>query len=106
MQREFEYGPVSQGIFLALVCVTPLLLFINPAYMAPYLLFLLFLGLCLRPLLVWTGLHKLWSSTGADIQQGMDRKFVERRRAEIDVQAKLKRFRQSRYRDPRLPRNW
>ena len=106
MKREFEYGPVSQGIFIALVCLTPLLHFTAPGYLVPYLLFLLFLGLCLRPLLEWTGLHRLWSSTGADLQEGMDHKFVERRRASINVQVKLKRFRHSRYRDPRLPRNW
>ncbi len=106
MKRDFEYGPVARGIFIALVSLTPVLPFVHPGYLAPYLLLLLFLGLGLRPLLQWTGLYTLFGYTRADLQQGMDRKFVERRQTHVDLHARVKRFRHSRYRDPRLPRNW
>jgi hypothetical protein len=106
MKREFAYGPIAQGIFIALLCLTPLLSYVSPGHLGAYLLFLLFLGLGLRPLLVKTGLHKLWRTAKAGTQRGMDHKFVERRRAAIDVQAKLGKFRHSRYREPRMPRHW
>lgn len=106
MEKEFEYGPIAQGVFIALICSTPLMLFIAPKYLPHYVFFLLLLGLGLRPLLIKTGLHRFWSASGAELQGGMDRKFIAKRRADIELQDKLKRYRKSRYRDPRLPKNW
>ena len=106
MKCEFEYGPAAKGAFIALICIAPLVSSIIPDALPHYLLFLLFLGLGLRPLLVSTGLHRFWRPDRADIEGSQARNFVERRRASIDMQARMRRLRYSSYRQPRLPKNW
>jgi len=106
MRPEFEYGPLAKGAFIALASVTPVVLFIDYTYFIPYLAFLLFLGLLLRPLLVKSGLYALWNKLGIGVQSKWDEKYLERRAKEIDKNVEMEKYRRSRVRDPRLPKNW
>ena len=106
MEPEFKYGPVSRGIYIALVSVTALVPLVKPEYFVHYIIFLLFLGFGLRPLLVKTGLYNLWNSTGASVQTKWDKKHLDKRASDVDRKVELEKYRKSRYRDPRLPKKW
>lgn len=106
MEREFEFGPLSRGIYIALISITALIPFIGPEYFFHYLVFLAFLGLGLRIFLVKTGLYNLWNNVGAAIRRMWERKYLDKRAAETDREAELEKYRKSRVRDPRLPKNW
>jgi hypothetical protein len=104
--KKFEYGPLSIGTFLALVSVTVLIGLYYPAWVIRYVLFLLFLAFGLRPLLEMTGLLEECQSVLQSIHEKRNKKYVEQKRAEVDRKIRDEKYRKSRYRDPRLPKNW
>ena len=106
MNREFEFGPLAKGLYIALFCMAVPLLMLFPQYVAAYLASLVVLGLGLRPFLVWSGLYGLWNRTLGGAQRKWDEKYLAERRAEIDRAQELEKYRRSRARDPRLPKNW
>lgn len=106
MDKEFEFGPIARGMYIALISVAALLPLIAPQYFFHYVAFLAFLGFGLRPFLVKTGLFNLWNSTGSIVQSKWDKNYLEKRAKEIDKKAELEKYRKSRVRDPRLPKNW
>jgi hypothetical protein len=59
-KQHFEYGPVAQGIYRAMLYVVILIPFVFPKYFFHYVVFVLFIGLGLRPLLIKTGLYRLF----------------------------------------------
>jgi hypothetical protein len=106
MEPEFKFGPLSKGIYMALISVTALIPLISPEYFLHYVLFLAFLGFGLRPFLIKTGLYSLWNSAGVAIQKNWRRKQIDKRALDLDREVELEKYRKSRYRDPRLPKNW
>lgn len=106
MTREFEYGPLAKGLYIALFCVSPPLVLLYPQYMVGYLVFLVILAFALRPFLVWSGLYGLWNRTRGGAVYKWDEKHLAERRAKIDSAQEVEKYRRSRYRDPRLPKNW
>ena len=106
MEPEFEFGPLSKGIYIALISITALIPFISLEYFFHYVAFLVFLGLGLRPFLVKTGLYNVWNNIGAAIQSRWDRKYLDKRAADIDREVEIEKYKKSRYRDPRLPKKW
>jgi hypothetical protein len=105
-KREFEFGPIATGSFLALVCVLGPIIFAFPQWAFSYILFLLFLGLGLRILLERSGLYRFWSSVEGSLVQKWNRRFLAKRKSEVDRKMRDEKYRKSRYRDPRLPKNW
>lgn len=59
-ERKLEFGPISRGIYLALISVAAVVSIYFPEVFFYYVLALVFLGLGLRPLLERTGLYDLW----------------------------------------------
>lgn len=106
MHQEFEFGPVARGTYIALISLTALIPFIAPQYFLHYIVFLAFLGFGLRPFLVKTGLFNLWNTIGAAAQSKWDRNYLEKRARDIDRKVELEKYRKSRVRDSRLPKNW
>ena len=106
MSKEFEYGPLAKGLYIALFCMAVPLLLLYPQYLLRYLAALVLLGLGLRPLLVRSGLYTLWNRTLGSAQRKWDEKYLAERRAEIEREQELEKIRRSRVRDPRLPKNW
>jgi hypothetical protein len=106
MNQEFEFGPIAQGVYIALLSLTVLIPFVAPEYFLHYVVFLAFIGIALRPFLVKTGLFNLWDSIGDAIQLKWDKKYLDKRASDIDRQIELEKYRKSRVRDPRLPKNW
>ncbi len=105
-KREFEYGPLSRGIFTAMLVIMPLVAMLRPGDFVNYGLFLLVLAFGLRPFLVYSGLYRLWNDAGAGVEKKWDRKFLDKRAQDIERKVKSDGFHKSRYRDPRLPKNW
>lgn len=106
MKDRLEYGPVPRGIYTALLAITPAVLILRPDVAMHYVLFLLFLGFGLRIVLEKSGLYRLWNDMGAGAQRRWDRKFMEERAREIEREEARKKYHRSRYRDPKLPKNW
>jgi hypothetical protein len=57
-RQYFEYGPLAQGAFKALIWLVVLITFTAPWLLMIYIPFLIFLGLGLRPFLISTGLYR------------------------------------------------
>jgi hypothetical protein len=106
MEPEFQFGPLSRGVYIALISTAALVPLIAPEYFFHYVLFLAFLGFGLRIFLVKTGLYNLWNSFGAMVHKIWDRKYLEKRAADINRKVELEKYRKSRYRDPKLPKKW
>ena len=106
MEPEFEFGPISRGIYIALICITAVIPLFAPEYFLRYVIFLAFLGFGLRTFLVKTGLYNLWNNVGGILLGKWDRKYLEKRASDIDRGLELEKYRKSRYRDPRLPKKW
>lgn len=103
---EFEYGPVSKGIYIALIALTPLIPVAFPRFSVSYIVFIVFLGFGLRPLLHFSGAYAMWNSCRVYALEKWDRKFLQRHRAKIDRKVRDDAYRKSRVRDPRLPKRW
>jgi hypothetical protein len=106
MVPEFEYGPLAKGAFIALASLTPVVLLIDYTYIPYYLALLLFLAFLLRPFLLKSGLYALWNNLGDAVQHKWDKKYLDKRAQEIDKKVEMEKYRRSRVRDPRLPKNW
>ena len=105
-EPQFHYGPISQGVFMALVVASTLVHFYAPAYFWGYLAFLAFLGVGLRPFLEVSGLYNVYQALCFWWSERSDRRFVAQRRREVRLQEHAKKYRKQRLRDPRLPKNW
>lgn len=97
---------MALGIYLA---GWPLLIVIAlafPQWAIYYFGFLLFLGLCLRPLLEHSGAYALYVRVTQAAIDRKDRRFLLNKQLQVDRKARDDKYRHSRYRDPRLPKNW
>ena len=106
MDKEFEFGPFARGMYIALISVAALVPLTAPHYFFHYVAFLAFLAFGLRPFLVKTGLFSLWNSIANIVQSKWDKNYLEKHAKEIDKKAALEKYRKSRVRDFRLPKNW
>lgn len=105
-EHKFEYGPLSRGIYIALLWLMVLTATIFPELLLWHILLVLFLGLGLRPLLEKTRLYDLYTNVTVSVAERWDRKFVENRRREIERKRQRKMYRRFGNDDPRLPKNW
>jgi len=71
-----------------------------------YILFLIFLGIGLRPLVEKTGINAFYQTQITRLVEKWDRKFLEKRRMEIDRKRRDQKYRSKRAKDQRLPKNW
>ena len=106
MRSTFEWGPLARGVYTALLCSTILVSWIFPEYLVRYILMLIFLGVLLRPLLERSGLYDLYLRITYKLSEKRWRKVNERRRLEVYIAERDKKYRARRTRDPKLPKNW
>ena len=63
MQREtFEYGALTQGIFIVMLWGVWIFVFVAPFFLVYYVPLLLFLGVGLKPLLIKTGIFSIYQN--------------------------------------------
>jgi len=86
--NKFEYGPLSSGVFKALLWLTALVGFTMPNILIYYIPFLLFLGFGLRPLLEKTGLYLYLPSLFDEMEEKRYSKLAQQRSEEIDKKYK------------------
>ena len=105
-EPEFSFSHVAKGVYIALISCTPLVPLVYPNGLIYYLLFLAFLGFGLRPLLVYSGLYRMWNALGLGALDRWDKKYLEKHRREIDLKERNDKYRRMRHKDSRLPKNW
>lgn len=105
-ESEFEFGPVARGVYIALISTAVPLSFVVRELFLYYVFFLLFLGFGLRPFLERSGIFRYWSALRVTVEDKWDKKYLEKRSREIDRKARDEKYRKSRVRDPKLPKNW
>ncbi len=103
---DFRWGPLATGIYRAMLWLTVLIGWTYPQYVFHYAALLVFLGLGLKPLLIKTGLQQLLSDYAERGREYRWKGETTRRRAEIERKERDKKYKQSRIRDSRLPKNW
>lgn len=103
---QFEYGPISRGIYYALISATSLVPFIAMELLGYYLLLLVFLGFGLKPLLLKTGIYSLWEHSTESLHEKVHRKHTEKHRLEIERKSRDNKYRGGHRKDSRLPKNW
>ncbi len=103
---DFSWGPLARGIYIALLWLTLVIVYIYPIHLIWYVSLLVFLGFFLRPLIISTGMHNLFSVLASKPGDILWEKRTKKRRAEIERRERDKRYRNQRVKDPRLPKNW
>jgi len=103
---QFEYGPISRGIYLALIPAIALTLFFSWEIFGYYLLLLLFLGIGLKPLLLKTGIHALFQHTTESAYERLHKKHAEKLHLEVERKIRDNKYRGGYRKDSRLPKNW
>jgi hypothetical protein len=104
--KKFKYGPLAIGIYTALFTLLVVVMMGFPNLFIYYILLLIFLGIGLRPLIVKTGLYAFYQTQITRLVEKWDRKFLAKRRIEIDSKRRDQKYRSKRKKDPRLPKNW
>ena len=105
-EKTFEYSPFFRGLYIAMLWFIPFLVWVAPQWVWPYVGLMIFLGLCLRPLLEWTGLVVWWQDRITRIDERLHRKSLNRHRMLVERRERDKKYRYSNRKDPRLPKNW
>ncbi len=103
---NFEYSPLAKGIFTALCWLTFLVLALLTKWLHYYLALLAFLGFGLKPLLIKTGIYRAYSGAMFSVSERWNRKEVAKRREQLRQEERSRRYKHSRVKDPRLPKNW
>ncbi|MFT5690996.1 MAG: hypothetical protein ACI92E_000321 [Oceanicoccus sp.] len=105
-ERQFEYGPIVKGIYLAFIPLTMLVVMLATQWTAYYILVLLFLGFGLRPLLEKTGIYQNYFALTDIVHDKIYHKKYEKKRQEVDRKNHNEKYRKARTRDPSLPKHW
>lgn len=104
--KKFKYGPLAIGIYTALLTLLVVVMMSFPNLFIYYILLLIFFGIGLRPLIVKTGLYAFYQTLITTVVGKLSRKYLQKRRKEIDRKIRDKKYRNKRKKDLRLPKNW
>lgn len=104
--KKFKYGPLAIGIYTALLTLLVVVMVGFPNLFIYYILLLLFLGIGLRPLIVKTGLYAFYQTLITTLVEKLSKKYLQKRRKEIDRKRRDQKYRNKRNKDPQLPKNW
>lgn len=105
-EPKFEWGPVARGIYIGMLWFTVVIGWHFPNFLAYYIPLLIFLGLALRPLLEITGLYDVFVALSEKIDEGRWKKINEERRKEVERIERNRKYKSTRLKDPKLPKNW
>ena len=104
--NNFQYGPLAKGVFIALVYCGFLVPNYFPEYTTHYVIFILFLVFGLKPLLIHTGLSRLYEIAAIKFDDFRYKKITQQREIQESLKRRDAKYRHSRIRDERLPKNW
>ena len=104
--HQFEYGPLAIGTYRGLLWITVVTPLLGPGIFMGWVLFLLLLGIGLRPLLEKTGLYRYFQHVQVIAGEKVDTKFLAKRRNKISKKLRDDRYRHRRRKHPDLPKDW
>tara|TARA_B110000908_G_C9815387_1_gene254787 strand:+ start:83 stop:406 length:324 start_codon:yes stop_codon:yes gene_type:complete len=103
---KFQYGPIAKGVFGGLVPLSILVALFATDMIGYYLVFLAFLALGLKPILEKSGLYDVYVHCRETLSDKYHRRRHDEIGKEVDRKARDEKYRRSRVRDPKLPKNW
>jgi hypothetical protein len=104
-EHQFEYKLLVKAIYTALLWMSLLINWIYPEHLLPYLLLMLFLGLGLRPLMEITGVVSFFQKIRYRLTESRVKEFREEKERQAQRKIRDDKYRRSRIRDKRLPKN-
>ena len=105
-EHEFEYGPVLRTLYVLMIWPILYIGWAYPDMVFYYVCLWVFLGLGLRIVIEKSGLYEAYQNARVAIDDKRGRKRHTRIKQEVDRKMRDEKYRKSRYRDPRLPKNW
>ncbi len=105
-EPKFEWGPLPRGIYIGMLWFTIVIGWHFTNLLIYYIPLLIFLGIGLRPLLEITKLYDLFASLSEKIDEKRWKKVNEQRRSEVQRLERNKKYKNMRYKDPKLPKDW
>lgn len=103
---KFEWGPIPHGIYIGMLWFTIVIGWHFTNLLIYYVPLLVFLGIGLRPLLEVTELYDFFSAVTQEIDEKRWEKINTKRRREVQNAERIKKFKNMRYKDPKLPKDW
>jgi len=103
---KLVYSPIAVGIYQGICVAGTLVPFYFPDKIFHYIIFVLFFGLGLKPFLEKTGLYDLYRQFAEKYLDWRYEAIIKRRTEETDQKNRNDKYRRSRKKDPRLPKNW
>ncbi len=100
------WGPIARAIYVALLWTTALVAYFASSLLFYYLLFLVFLGLGLRPLLEKTGVADVWNARSHARREKRWQEVRQKNALEVRRARHAERHKRRRTRDPELPKHW
>ncbi len=104
--HKYKYGPISQGIYLALVYMIPVVALVFTDYLFAYIGLLIFLGIGLRLILERLGIYESYTSLWARLSERVNRGRNQKAAKQVDRQNRDAQYKVRRYKDPNRPKNW
>lgn len=105
-EHKFSYGPVWKGVYIGLISLSVVVFAYWYQYIGYYLLFLLYLGLGLRPTIEYLGLVELFNVSENYLDEKINGQYYKKKKMELERKVRDEKYRKSRLKDPRLPKNW
>ena len=105
-EPKFQWGTIPRSIYVGMLWFTIVVSWHYPEYLTYYVLLLFFLGLGLRPLLEVSRLYDIFSRLTASIDEKRWAKIKAQRAKEVRLAERNLKYRSTRRKDPRLPKNW
>ena len=101
-----SWGPVARAIYLALLWMTVLFAYLDSSLLFYYVLFLVFLGIGLLPLLEKTGLADVLNARSHARHEKRWKEVRQKKALEVRRARHAERHKRRRTRDPELPKHW
>ena len=105
-KRNFYWGPFAVGLYQAMLWSTLIIGWTARDYLFVYVMLLLFLGLGLKPLLLYTGIYQLFNNLFDNLDDKKWERISQERRREFELEKQRKKYKYRRQRDSKLPKNW
>lgn len=105
-EPKFEWGPLPRGIYIGMLWFTIVIGWHFTNLLIYYVPLLIFLGIGLRPFLEISGLYDFFCALSEKIEDKRWDKINAKRRKEVQSAERAKKYKNMRYKDPKLPKDW
>lgn len=103
---QFQYGPISQGLYMAFIAVLPISFILGLEVFLIHLGLVAFFGLGFRIVLERSGVVRRLESLGVGFIGRIEKRSLEKHHQKIDRQVRDSKYRGNRKKHDDLPPNW